>query len=153
MKTIFDFSVRDRKGKAVALREYQGEVLLTVNTATKSPLTPQYADLQRLFATYHSRGFEVLDFPCNQFGAGAPGTDETIHTFCKETYSTEFPRFKKVKATGPDADPLFKFLTEQKPAEGGNFDKFLTNRYGMVVARFAGDCPIDEVEKQIEALL
>lgn len=153
MKTIFDFSVRDRKGKTVALKEYQGEVLLTVNTAIKCEHTPQLSDLQRLFATYHSRGFEVLDFPCNQFGAGAPGTDETIHTFAKENYATEFPRFKKIKVTGDGADPLFRFLAEQKPGTPDNFDKYLTNRYGMVVARFRATDSIDEVERQIQALL
>ena len=104
MKTIYDFSVKDRKGKNVSLKEYANEVLLIVNTATKCGFTPQYEELEKLYEKYHSQGFEILDFPCNQFGQQAPGTDESIHEFCKLTYGTEFPRFKKIKVNGNDAD-------------------------------------------------
>ena len=91
MRTVYDFSVKDRKGKNVSLKEYANEVLLIVNTATKCGFTPQYEELEKLYEKYHAQGFEVLDFPCNQFGAQAPGTDESIHQFCKLNYGTEFP--------------------------------------------------------------
>ena len=94
MKTIYDFSVKDRKGKDVSLKEYANEVLLIVNTATKCGFTPQYDELEALYKKYHAEGFEILDFPCNQFGQQAPGTDESIHEFCKLNFGTDFPRFK-----------------------------------------------------------
>lgn len=182
MSTIFDFSVKDRKGKSVALKEYAPEVLLIVNTAIKCGFTPQYEELEKLYEKYHSQGFEILDFPCNQFGQQAPGTDETIHNFCKTTYGTEFPRFKKLKVNGPDADPLYKFLQEQKGFAGWdmehpiahilddmlskedpdykekadikwNFTKFLTNKRGMVIARFEPTEKIENIAAEIEKLL
>ena len=109
MKTVFDFAVKDRKGKEVSLREYANEVLLIVNTATKCGFTPQYEELEALYQEYHTQGFEILDFPCNQFGQQAPGTDESIHNFCKLTYGTDFPRFKKVKVNGDDFRRLFSY--------------------------------------------
>lgn len=118
MRTVYDFSVKDRKGKMVSLKEYANEVLLIVNTATRCGFTPQYEELEQLYEKYHQQGFEVLDFPCNQFGQQAPGTDESIHNFCKLTYGTEFSRFKKVKVNGDDAEPLFKFLKEQRGFAG-----------------------------------
>ena len=105
MRTVYEFSVKDRKGKDVSLKEYANEVLLIVNTATKCGFTPQYEELENLYEKYHSQGFEILDFPCNQFGQQAPGTDESIHQFCKLTYGTEFSRFKKIKVNGDDAAP------------------------------------------------
>lgn len=182
MKTVFDFSVKDRKGKDVALKEYANEVLLIVNTATKCGFTPQYEELEKLYEKYHSQGFEILDFPCNQFGQQAPGTDESIHQFCKLTYGTEFPRFKKIKVNGDDADPLYKFLKEQRGFAGWdanhpltpildemlskadpnykesanikwNFTKFLTNKLGMVVARFEPTESIENISAKIEELL
>ena len=153
MKTVYDFKVKDRKGKEVAIKEYANEVLLIVNTAIKCQYTPQYEQLEQLYERFHSRGFEILDFPCNQFGQQAPGTDESIHTFCKTTYNTEFPRFKKVKVTGEDADPLFKFLQEQKGDATWNFTKFLTNKRGQVVARFEPGDSIEDIALQIESLL
>lgn len=119
MRTVYDFSVKDRKGKMVSLKEYANEVLLIVNTATRCGFTPQYEELEQLYEKYHQQGFEVLDFPCNQFGQQAPGTDESIHNFCKLTYGTEFSRFKKVKVNGDDAEPLFKFLKEQRGLPDG----------------------------------
>ena len=113
MRTVYEFSVKDIKGKEVSLKEYANEVLLIVNTATKCGFTPQYEELEKLYEKYHAQGFEVLDFPCNQFGSQAPGTDESIPQFCKRTFGTEFPRFKKVKVNGDDADQLFKFLKDQ----------------------------------------
>ena len=182
MKTVYDFTVKDRKGKDVSLKEYANEVLLIVNTATKCGFTPQYEELEKLYEKYHSKGFEILDFPCNQFGQQAPGTDESIHNFCKLTYGTEFPRFKKLKVNGEDADPLYKFLQEQKGFAGWdeshpltpvlekmlseadpdykqkadikwNFTKFLINKKGMVVARFESTESIENISKQIEELL
>ena len=114
MKTVYDFSVKDRKGKDVSLKEYANEVLLIVNTATKCGFTPQYDELEALYKKYHGQGFEILDFPCNQFGQQAPGTDESIHEFCKLNFGTEFPRFKEVKVKGEDAERLFLFRQEQK---------------------------------------
>jgi len=182
MRTVYEFSVKDRKGKEVSLKEYANEVLLIVNTATKCGFTPTYKELEELYEKYHAQGFEVLDFPCNQFGQQAPGTDESIHEFCKLTYGTEFPRFKKVKVNGEDADPLFKFLKEQKGFAGWdkshplypvldkmlsetdpnykesadikwNFTKFLINKKGQVVARFEPTEKVENIAKQIEALL
>ena len=182
MRTVYVFSVKDRKGKDVSLKEYQNEVLLIVNTATKCGFTPQYDELEAVYKKYHSQGFEVLDFPCNQFGQQAPGTDESIHEFCKLTYGTEFPRFKKVKVNGDDADPLFKFLKEQKSFAGWdmehpiahilddmltkedpdykekadikwNFTKFLINKKGQVVERFEPTAKIEKIAEQIENLL
>ena len=166
----------------MSLKEYSNAVLLIVNTATKCGFTPQYEALERLYETYHAQGFEILDFPCNQFGQQAPGPDETIHQFCKTTYGTEFPRFKKIKVNGPDADPLYQFLCEQKGFAGWddshpltpvldemlskedpqykekndikwNFTKFLTNKRGMVVARFEPTESIENISRQIEELL
>ena len=182
MKTVYDFTVKDRKGKDVSLKEYANEVLLIVNTATKCGFTPQYDELEKLYKQYHSEGFEILDFPCNQFGQQAPGTDESIHEFCKLTFGTEFPRFKKIKVNGEDAEPLYKFLQEQKGFAGWdmshpiapilddmlgkadpdykqkpdikwNFTKFLINKKGQVVARFEPTESIDNIAKQIEELL
>lgn len=182
MKTVYEFSVKDRKGKDVSLKEYANEVLLIVNTATQCGFTPQYEELEKLYEKYHAQGFEVLDFPCNQFGQQAPGTDESIHNFCKLTYGTEFPRFKKIKVNGNDADPLYQFLKEQKGFAGWdeshpiypilnkmlskadpnykesadikwNFTKFLINKKGQVVARFEPTEKIAHIAEQIEALL
>ena len=182
MKTIYDFTVKDRKGKDVSMKEYANEVLLIVNTATKCGFTPQYEELEALFGKYRSEGFVVLDFPCNQFGQQAPGTDESIHEFCKLNFGTDFPRFKKVKVNGPDADPLFKFLQEQKgfagwdmehpiahilddmlskddpdykekPSIKWNFTKFLIDKKGLVVARFEPTTKIEVIEAEIQKLL
>ena len=182
MKTIYDFTVKDRKGKEVSLKEYANEVVLIVNTATKCGFTPQYDEMEKLYEKFRSQHFVILDFPCNQFGQQAPGTDESIHEFCKLNFGTEFPRFKKVKVNGDDAEPLFKFLQEQKGFAGWdenhkltpildkmmteadpdykqkpdikwNFTKFLVDKKGMVVARFEPTEKIENIEKQIEELL
>ena len=182
MKTVYDFSVKDRKGNEVSLKEYANEVLLIVNTATKCGFTPQYEELENLYKKYHAKGFEILDFPCNQFGQQAPGTDEAIHEFCKLNFGTEFPRFKKIKVNGDDAEPLYQYLKEQKGFAGWdpnhkltpileeilskedpdykeksdikwNFTKFLINKQGQVVARFEPTEDVGQVAKQIEELL
>ena len=182
MKTVYDFTVKDRKGNDVSLKEYANEVLLIVNTATKCGFTPTYTELENLYKKYHAQGFEILDFPCNQFGQQAPGTDEAIHEFCKLTYGTEFPQFKKLKVNGEDADPLYKFLKEQKGFAGfdmsnkiapilvdmfdkadpnwresseikWNFTKFLINKKGQVVKRYEPTEKIEHVAADIETLL
>ena len=182
IRTVYEFTVKDRKGNAVSLKEYANEVLLIVNTATKCGFTPQYEELEKLYAKYHSQGFEILDFPCNQFGQQAPGTDEAIHNFCKLNYGTEFPQFKKIKVNGEDADPLYKFLKEEKGFAGWdmshpiapvlddmlskadpnykekpdikwNFTKFLINKKGQVVARYEPTEKIDHIAQKIEELL
>jgi glutathione peroxidase len=182
MKTIYDFTVKDRKGNDVTLKEYTNEVLLIVNTATKCGFTPQYEELEKLYERFHSRGFEILDFPCNQFGQQAPGTDDTIHNFCKLNYGTEFPRFKKIKVNGDEAEPLYKYLKEQKSFAGWdmshpiakilddmlskedpeykekpdikwNFTKFLINKFGLVEARYEPTEKIENIANKIEELL
>lgn len=182
MNSVYDFTVKDRKGVGVSLREYANEVLLIVNTATKCGFTPQYDELEKLYEKYHSKGFEILDFPCNQFGQQAPGTDESIHEFCKLNFGTQFPRFKKIKVNGEDAEPLFKFLKSKKGFAGWdeshplaaimdkiskeqdpdyknnadikwNFTKFLIDKNGVVIARFEPTAKIDNIAKEIDKLL
>ena len=182
MKTIYDYSVKERDGRLLSLKAFSNMVLLIVNTATKCGFTPQYEELEKLYEKYHSQGFDILDFPCNQFGQQAPGTDEAIHNFCKTTYGTQFPRFKKVKVLGADADPLFNFLTSCKgfagwdmshplahildeklskdnpdyksdPSVKWNFTKFLINKRGQVVARFEPTEKIGNIAERIEELL
>lgn len=135
---IYDLSVTDNKGNEISLRDYEGKVLLIVNTATRCGLTPQYEGLEALYEKYHDRGFEILDFPCNQFAFQAPENAEKIDSFCKFRYDTKFPRFAKIKVNGKDADPLYVYLKTQKPGRiGWNFAKFLIDRQGNVVSRFA----------------
>lgn len=154
MNSINEITVKDRKGNSVPLSGYANEVVLVVNTAIKSPLTPQYADLEALYEKYHSQGFAILDFPSNQPTKSCPGTDEMVHNFCKDTYNTEFPRFKKVKVNGADADPIFKYLTEKFPGEiTEDFTKFLVNKIGKVVARYSATTPLSEIEENIKTLI
>lgn len=151
---VYDFTVTDNKGNGVSLREYEGKVLLIVNTATRCGLTPQYAGLEALYEKYRDQGFEILDFPCNQFAFQAPGDAEKIDSFCKLNYGTKFPRFAKIKVNGKDANPLYVYLKEQKPGKiGWNFAKFLIDRQGNVVARFAPTEKPQALEKAIEAEL
>ena len=117
----YDFTVKARNGAMVPLSDYRGKVLLIVNTATACGFTPQYAELQEYYAAHGNEDFEILDFPCNQFGAHAPGDDTEIHTFCTARYGTTFPRFKKIDVNGEDAIPLYKWLTGNTAFEG--FDK------------------------------
>ena len=155
MNSIHDISVKDRKGNTVPLNLYQGEVTLIVNTATQSPLTLQYKDLQALYEKYHAQGFEILDFPSNQPTKSCPGTDEMVHQFCKDNYGTSFARFKKAKISGDDADPLFRYLTDKTGGEpiSDDFTKFLVNKIGKVVARFDATTSFATIERKIEELL
>jgi len=138
---IYDFSVKTRLGKEISLKDYEGKVLLIVNTATGCGFTPQYTGLQELYNKYKDNGFEILDFPCNQFANQAPGTDDEIHTFCTGRFGITFPQFGKIDVNGKNEDPLYTYLKKQK---GGfctskikwNFTKFLVARDGTVLKRF-----------------
>ena len=112
--SIYDYKVKDNKGNEVCLEEYKGKVLLIVNTATGCGFTPQYEGLEKLYETYNKEGFEILDFPCNQFGNQAPGSADEIHEFCTLHYNTTFKQFAKIDVNGKNADPLFTYLKSQK---------------------------------------
>ena len=182
MKTIYDFTVLDKKGEEVPLRQYEGKVLLIVNTASRCGFTPQYEALEAMYDRLQARGLEILDFPCNQFGQQAPESDEEYGQFCSLTYGTKFPQFKKIEVNGENESPLFAWLKEQKGFEGfdkdnqltgilekmlgeadpdydkkpsikWNFTKFLVNRKGEVVARFEPTHDMADVERQVELIL
>ena len=150
--SVYDFKVLDQMGQEVSLDKYKGKVLLIVNTATKCGFTPQYDALEKMYEELKDQGFEILDFPCNQFFRQAPGTDEEINAFCTMKFNTKFTRFKKIEVRGDKADPLYKWLitqNEDKKAKAikWNFTKFLINRQGEVVARFA---PTDKPENFLD---
>ena len=181
MKTVYDFAVKDRNGKEVSLSEYKGKVLLIVNTATGCGFTPHYDPLEAMYKEMKDQGFEILDFPCNQFANQAPGSDDEIHEFCKMKFGTEFPQFAKIDVNGETADPLFAYLATEKPFEGfgkglkikmlekfsnmnnktfgdkayirWNFTKFLIDREGKVIARFEPTKDMDEVKEAVKAAL
>lgn len=155
---IYDFKVRNAKGVEVPMTEYQGKVLLIVNTATGCGFTPQYEGLQNLYDKYKDKGLEILDFPCNQFGHQAPGTEEEIQEFCTLKYKTTFPLFSKIDVNGKNAAPLFTFLKNQKGGFLGddikwNFTKFLVSRDGKVVERYAPVTKPEKIENDILKLL
>lgn len=155
---IYDFKVVKNNGEEISLSRYKDQVLLIVNTATGCGFTPQYKGLEELYKKYHDKGFEILDFPCNQFGHQAPGNDEEIDSFCNLKYDTTFPRFKKIDVNGENASPLYKWLKEQKGGIFGNaikwnFTKFLVNRKGEVVERFSPTTPPSKIEGKIKELL
>ena len=147
-----NFEVKDIKGEDVKLSNYTGKVIVVVNTASKCGMTPQYETLQKLYAEHKDAGLEILGFPCNQFGGQEPGTEADIQTFCKENYSVEFPMFSKVEVNGDKRAPLFKYLTAQEtnPKPAGdvkwNFEKFVIDRDGKVVARFGSRVKPDSKE-------
>ena len=156
--TFYDYTVKGRAGEDVALSTYKGKVLLVVNTATGCGFTPQYEGLQKLYDTHKEKGFEILDFPCNQFANQAPGSIDEIQSFCTLNYGTTFPRFAKVDVNGKNASDLFKFLKKAKKSTLGssikwNFTKFLLDRQGNVVKRFAPTDTPESIEKDIVALL
>jgi glutathione peroxidase len=159
MATVYDFSASDITGKEVSLADYQGKVLLIVNTASKCGFTPQYEGLEALHADLAGRGLVVLGFPCNQFGQQEPGDAAEIANFCKLTYDVSFPLFAKVDVNGPSAHPLYKWLTDEARGFLGsraikwNFTKFLVDREGRVVERFAPTTPPEAIRPRIEALL
>lgn len=154
MSELFNIKVLDRKGNETTLEEHKGKVLLIVNTATGCGLTPQYKALEAMYEKYHEQGFEILDFPCNQFLGQAPGSDEQIHDFCTIQYHTMFPRYKKIKVNGPNACELFKWLKSQKKGRiKWNFTKFLINKEGEVVARFEPMTKPEDFEEEVAKLL
>ena len=155
---IYDFSIEAQDGSSIPLETNRGQVLLIVNTATGCGLTPQYQGLQELYDKYKDQGFEILDFPCNQFMGQAPGSAEEINTFCTLNYHTTFPRFAKIKVNGKEAEPLFDWLKQEKSGPLGariewNFAKFLINREGQVVERFSSKTDPLKMEAAIKALL
>lgn len=179
--SIYDFKVKAQDGKEVSLDEYKGKVLLIVNTATECGFTPQYEDLQNLYDKFHDQGLDILDFPCDQFGNQAPGTDEEIHTFCTGRFGVTFPQFSKIDVNGPNAIPLFKYLEEEAPFKGlgmspqaialagmlklqdknykksndikWNFTKFLVSRDGKVLDRFEPTTSMKKVDEAVEKAL
>ena len=181
MASIYDYKVKKRDGSELDLKDLKGKVLLIVNTATGCGFTPQYEGLEKLYKKYHGKGLEILDFPCNQFGHQAPGTDEEIHSFCTAKYQTTFDQLKKIEVNGDKAEPLYEYLKNELPddpepkgmknklamkaigklakasGEKGfikwNFTKFLVNKEGKVVGRFGPtDTPL-EMEEQIKELI
>ncbi len=177
MANVYDFTVKDRKGNGVSLKEYAGKVLLIVNTATGCGFTPHYDPLEAMYKEFRDQGFEILDFPCNQFANQAPGSEDEIHTFCTMKFGTEFPQFAKIDVNGENADPLFAWLAAEKPFAGfgkglknaalnkfsdmnnkkfgekayirWNFTKFLVNREGEVIARFEPTEDMQEVRNAV----
>jgi glutathione peroxidase len=155
---VYDFTVKDNKGNDVSLSSYKGKLLLIVNTATGCGFTPQYMGLQKLYDRYNKEGFEILDFPCNQFGHQAPGNDEEIQQFCILNYQTTFPRFLKIDVNGKDTHPLYQYLKMQKKGVIGknikwNFTKFLINTDGEVVGRYSPTFTPDKLDEVIKAYL
>lgn len=181
MASIYDFKVKKRDGKELELASLKGEVILIVNTATGCGFTPQYEGLERLYSEYHDKGLEILDFPCNQFGHQAPGSDDEIHEFCTAKYKTTFDQLAKIEVNGDKAEPLYVYLKEQiadDPEPKGmknkvamkaitampgvskekgfikwNFTKFLVDRDGKVVGRFGPTDKPEEMEAKIKELI
>ena len=179
--SIYDLTVTNAKGEEVSLKNYEGKVVVVVNTATGCGFTPQYKDLEEMYEAYHDKGLEIIDVPCNQFAGQTPGTDEEIHEFCTLNYNTQFPQMKKADVNGENEIPLFAYLKSQKGFEGfgkgmkalamntmlakldknyknnpdikWNFTKFVVDREGNVVARFEPTADMKEVKKCVESLL
>lgn len=153
---IYDFEVQKMDGSNASLKEYEGKVLLIVNTATGCGFTPQYDGLQDLYEKYQKEGFEILDFPCNQFLSQAPGSDDEIHSFCTGRYGITFPQFAKIEVNGSGTSSLYQFLKKAKRGICGtqkikwNFTKFLVNKKGEVVARFAPTVTPDKIDSYIK---
>lgn len=158
MSKLYDLKVENKSGKEVGLDTYKDQVLLVVNTATGCGFTPQYDELQDVYDQYKDKGFAVLDFPCNQFGNQAPGSDEEISNFCSLNFNITFDQFKKINVNGEDASDLYKFLKSEKKGMFGsaikwNFTKFLIDRKGNVIKRYAPTVKPSKITKDIENLL
>ena len=179
--SIYDYSLPTPAGEEVSMKEYEGKVLLIVNTATGCGFTPHYAPIEAMYEKYHDQGFEVIDIPCNQFAGQTPGTDEEIHEFCTLKYNTQFPQMKKSDVNGGNALPLYEYLKSQKGFEGfgrgpaalamsamlkkndknykknpdikWNFTKFVVDRGGNVVARFEPTAKMEDVEACVASLI
>ncbi|MBR6071975.1 MAG: glutathione peroxidase [Acholeplasmatales bacterium] len=177
---LYDIEVKTRKGEMESLKNYEGKVILVINSATGCGFTKQYDELEALYAKYNEKGFVILDFPCNQFNEQAPGTDEEIHEFCTVKFGVKFPIFSKIDVNGENESPLFTYLKSKKPyvkpkglknkttmniVEGlsktkkdpsairWNFTKFLIDRQGNIIERYEPVIQINEIEKKIEELL
>ncbi len=159
MSTIYDFTVRSIEGRDVALSEYRGKVLLIVNVASKCGFTPQYEGLEELYKHYESRGLEILGFPCNQFRAQEPGSEQEIQEFCRLTYGVTFPIFSKIEVNGSNTHPLYRFLKQQRKGFLGseaikwNFTKFLVDKAGNVIERFSPQTKPQALAEKIAALV
>lgn len=181
MANIYDYSVTKPDGTELSLKEYEGKVILIVNTATGCGFTPHYKDLEAMYEQFHDRGLEIIDVPCNQFAGQTPGTDDEIHQFCTLKYNTQFPQMKKSDVNGENELPLFAYLKSQQPFKGfgkgisafamnlmlkkidkdyknkpdikWNFTKFLVDRKGTVVARFEPTQKMSDVSDYAEHLL
>jgi len=159
MASIYDFTVKDIKGKDVKLDRYRGKVMLVVNTASECGFTPQYKGLEKLFEKFHDKGLEVLGFPCNQFGGQEPGDESQIAEFCELNYGVTFPMFAKIDVNGDKTAPVYKYLKSAKPGLLGseaikwNFTKFLIDREGHVVKRYAPNDTPESMAGDIEKTL
>lgn len=178
---IYDFKVKTQEGKEISLSKYKGKVLLIVNTATGCGFTPQYVELQSYYDEFNEKGLEILDFPCNQFGGQAPGTDEEIHSFCTGRFGIKFPQFAKIDVNGENAVSLYKWLVENTSFSGfgnsevglmmtqllksfnenfdkdssikWNFTKFLVSKEGKIIERFEPTQSMDVIKEKIKELL
>ncbi len=157
--SLYDHEAQTLDGKPVSLSDYRGKVLLIVNTASRCGFTPQFTGLEALYRKYKDQGLEILGFPCNQFGAQEPGNAEEIASFCSLTYDVTFPMFAKTEVNGPKAHPLYTFLKSQKKGLLGsegikwNFTKFLADRNGRVVERYAPTTTPEQLDAAVAALL
>lgn len=177
---IYDFTVKAQDGKEISLSEFKGKVLLIVNTATGCGFTPQYKELQEMYDEFKDKGFEILDFPCNQFGEQTPGSDEEVHNFCTGRFGITFPQFSKIEVNGENAIPLYKWITQSTKFEGfngpgaiilnpivkkmdkdyknngnikWNFTKILVNREGEIVARYEPTAGVKKISEKLKYLL
>ena len=153
---IYSFKVKDDKGTEVSLEQYKGKVLLIVNTATRCGFTPQYKDLEAMYEKYNEQGFEILDFPCNQFGSQAPGTIAEIKEFCTTTYNVKFTQFDKIEVNGENEHPLYTYLkanAENKNNIRWNFTKFLISADGKILKRFESGDKMEDVESAVAQAL
>lgn len=159
MSDLYSFAAATLDGRELDLGQYRGKVVLVVNTASECGFTPQYAGLEALYEKYRGQGFEVLGFPCNQFGAQEPGDAQQIGAFCQANYGVSFPMFGKIEVNGPGAHPLYQWLKQAAPGILGtepikwNFTKFLIGRDGLVVKRYAPQTEPKSIEEEIKALL
>lgn len=154
MAKIYEITVLNNKGEEVKLEQYKGKVLLIVNTATGCGFTPQYDGLEKIYERFNESGFEILDFPCNQFGKQAPGSDEEIHEFCTLRFNTKFQRFKKIDVNGENESPLYTYLKSEKKGNiKWNFEKFLFDKEGNFVKRYNSFAKPEKIAKDIEKLL
>lgn len=159
MSTAYEFTANDIAGKPRKLKDYQGKVLLVVNTASRCGLTPQYKGLEALYQAHKGQGLVILGFPCNQFGAQEPGSESEISEFCEVNYGVSFPMFAKIDVNGSDTHPMWKWMKESAPGLLGseaikwNFTKFLINRQGAVVERFAPTATPEDIKPAIEKVL